>query len=305
MQKLIGVDNIFEEDQSMSLYRAKKNALVFDQIAITLLDETKKILSDSGKNKDLKSVFVDEIEFLQKEKIIIDPEELRDGKKISLTKHGDKHDEVLKLMKEAKEAFGNFPSFENSSKIADWWVSFNHNRQRLDALALQILLTDDFVIPLIPEIGTISSVATTKHQAYQLVINKLPSPTLDVPWEQIIEFRNDSDSKRKFLALRTWISKVSRSGIPLNEIEEELEHLLSDYEHHFKLHKMKYERGTIQTIVMGVAEVIENIATLKFSKAAELPFNLFQKEVELMEGEAKLPGQEIAYIFKAGQTFNK
>ena len=174
---------------------------------------------------------------------------------------------------------------------------------RMDAFALRVKMKDDIVVPMIDDfIGT--SVQATKQSVYQLVIDKIPYPNENVSWDQITDFRNDEDSKRKFTALRVWISKISRSNLSINEAEEELNHLLNEYEHHFNIHKLKFERGTFQTIVMGVAEIAESLARLKFSKIAEIAFKLSNKQVDLLEGEAKLPGQEIAYLFKAKKQFN-
>jgi hypothetical protein len=142
-----------------------------------------------------------------------------------------------------------------------------------------------------------------KNEVVTITLNLLPVPDESVPWEQIIEYRSDPDSQSKFLALRHWMSEVARAELTPAEVEEKLEHLIDQYRQHMKLHRMKTNIGTLETIVTTSAEVLGDLASFKWGKAAEALFSLKRRQVALLEGELTAPGSEVAYIVKARETF--
>jgi hypothetical protein len=143
-----------------------------------------------------------------------------------------------------------------------------------------------------------------KNEVVQIVLNSLPIPDETTPWEQILDFRNDADSRSKFIDLRNWMSEVARAELKPNEVAEKLEYLMSQYQRHIKLHKMKTNIGTLETIVVTGAEVLGDLVSFRWGKAAEALFSLTKRHVALLEGELTAPGNEVAYIVKANETFN-
>jgi len=99
----------------------------------------------------------------------------------------------------------------------------------------------------IPSSG--SSTAAHSNEVLQIAFNALPVPDESTPWEQIIEYRSDEDSRHKFLELRHWMSEMARSELTPAEAEQKLEYLISQYERHLKLHRLKTNTGTLETIV--------------------------------------------------------
>jgi hypothetical protein len=124
-------------------------------------------------------------------------------------------------------------------------------------------------------------------------------PDESVPWEQIIEYRSDPDSQSKFLAPRHWMSEVARA-----EVEEKLEYLVDQYRQHMRLHRMKTNVGTLETIVTASAEFLGDPVSFKWGKAAEALFSLRRRRVALLEVELTAPGNEVVYIVKAKETFS-
>lgn len=92
------------------------------------------------------------------------------------------------------------------------------------------------------------------------------------------------------------MAQTSRS---VNEIEDELEGLLDDYAAHMRLHRMKYRRGTLRAIVTAIAEVAENLPRLRFKRAVEPLFDVFDRKIALTEAELNAPGREVAYLVHA------
>jgi hypothetical protein len=134
-------------------------------------------------------------------------------------------------------------------------------------------------------------------------MNRLPQPDETVSWEQILEFRNDADSKGKFWGLRTWMSEIAKEQISPAEITEKLEWSLYEYENHMKLHHMKVNYGILRTLVTAGTGVVENLIKFSWSKAAELLFSVHDRKLALLEAEAGAPGRELAYIVAAREKF--
>lgn len=142
-----------------------------------------------------------------------------------------------------------------------------------------------------------------KGNVVQVVLKSIPVPDESVSWEQIIEYRSDSDSQSKFLALRHWISEVARAELTPAETEEKLQYLVDQYQQHLNLHRMKTNVGTLETIVTTSAEVLGNLVSFKWGKAAQTLFAIKRRKMALLEGELTSPGREVAYIVKARERF--
>lgn len=97
---------------------------------------------------------------------------------------------------------------------------------------------------------------------------------------------------------------MARAELTPAEVDEKLEYLIDQYQKHMKLHRMKTNVGTLETIVTMGAEVLGDLASFKWGKAAQALFSLKRREVALLEGELTSPGNEVAYIVKARETFS-
>ncbi len=179
---------------------------------------------------------------------------------------------------------------------------------RLEALRLRLtqqidacpIVSKPLVIPALP---AIESEKSSRSDVIQIAVKTIPVPSESVSWEQILEYRSDPDSKSKFLALRHWMSEVARAELTPAEVEEKLEYLIDQYQRHMKLHRMKTNVGTLETVVTTGAEFFGNLASFQWGKAAQALFSLKKREVALQEAELSAPGKEIAYIVKTRETF--
>ena len=142
-----------------------------------------------------------------------------------------------------------------------------------------------------------------KNDIIRISLNSMPIPDESTTWEQIFEFRDDPDSKDKFLDLRNWMSEVARENLTIDEIIEKLEYLMSRYRRHMALHKMKFNVGTLETVIVTTGEILEGLAHFRFGEAAKALFSFKHRQIELLEGELTSAGSEVAYIIKARETF--
>ena len=134
------------------------------------------------------------------------------------------------------------------------------------------------------------------EEVVKVVINHLPIPDDSTSWEQIMDFRNDLDTQGKFLGLRNWMNDVARAKLTPLEVEQKLEWMIHDYQEHMNLHRMKANTGTLETILVSLAD-------RKFGDIVKGLFSVKHKQIALLEAEAKSPGREIAIISKAQETF--
>ena len=70
------------------------------------------------------------------------------------------------------------------------------------------------------------------------------------------------------------------------------------------LHKLKTNTGALETIIVTSAELMEDLVKFNWGKAAKGLFAIRRRHVELIEGELKSPGREIAYIYNARKSFS-
>jgi len=143
-----------------------------------------------------------------------------------------------------------------------------------------------------------------KSDVIEVSIKALPLPDDNVPWEQIFEYRSDPDSESKFLAFRHWMSEVARTKLTAAEIEEKLDYLIDQYQQHMRLHRMKTNTGSLETIVVIGADSLGNFLSFKWGKVAQALFSLKHRREGLLEGELTATGREVAYIVKARETFD-
>ena len=175
---------------------------------------------------------------------------------------------------------------------------------RLFSIQLRELNGLDAFAILPAEVPSMEQHMSAKHEIMKIVLAALPVPDCQTSWEQIVEYRNDPDSKNKFLDLRNWMSEIARGELLPDEAEEKLEYLLSQYRRHIDIYKMKAATGALETFVNTSADVLGNLVSFQWGNAAKALFSIRQRKIELLEGELTARGSEVAYIIKARNAFS-
>jgi hypothetical protein len=96
-----------------------------------------------------------------------------------------------------------------------------------------------------------------------------------------------------------------------SEVEEKLEALLSSYEEHMRLHRIKTRWDILRTLVLAEVGFITGgwltglgaLPGIAGMVTAPL-YSVKQRKMALLEEERKAPGKEVAYIIKAKETFS-
>lgn len=144
-----------------------------------------------------------------------------------------------------------------------------------------------------------------EYKILEVVLNKFPIIDDSVSWEQLIDYKKDPESKRKFLALRNWMIEMSKGGYDPKEISEKFDYLYADYQSYLNRKKIKTNMGTIKSFSITTSEILEDFIRLKWSKAVKAGFDIFETSSKLTEVESNAPGKEVGYVYDLNQKFRK
>lgn len=318
MMDFIGVA---DGSSGLVLPSPKREALLFDKIAILHLDKYLQLLrsDDSFMFSGPEYALADEYEWLQAESIIFDPQLAEDNSLLrdstyrkelaqAKAKYGQYkrflHQRFLEHMPEIGKIYSLPPSeFENVSQLLRLQREATSYYER--CACIQLRQYGYQALPLYPFSGNNlnKKIDYRKTQVLSIILKHMPIPDRNTPWENILEFRNDPDSKGALAGLRVWFYEVAKGELELDEIEAKLEYLLYEYRKAMKIHQMKYRQGIFETIVVTTADVLEQLIKFEWGKLAKGLFSLNSKKFELLEAEMNAPGREISYIVKAQEEF--
>ena len=143
----------------------------------------------------------------------------------------------------------------------------------------------------------------TLADVYAIALRHLPIPSNTVPWEEIVSFKKDSDTKRRLVQLRVHLNSLSKMGGDYKELFDNMSQSVFEYEDYVKRSGTKYTFGLIESTITAAPDL-----DLKFFQKA-LKFvstpliGVLKRKAVLMEEEAKAPGNELSYIVKAVKKF--
>ncbi len=291
------------KDNSSSL---KQHVLLFDKIGILRLENLRQVMSSvlnrEENNKDFirlgLQTFITDTEWLEENGILFEPKletELKEDVQRIFQKNStvaSELRELYKVLKDKQKPNNTLDKLENDGMILRM-MSLVMETSRKTSVSTTLPYTEyTHKLP-----GTnISNVA-------QIVISKLPIPDGTTPWEKVVDYRNDAENQKSLLALRRWIRKTSTQNLSVNEIEEELEWLINEFQEHMKYHKIKANTETLEVLVKAPLEIIEDLVKLRLSRIPEPFFALKKRQLMLMEAELNAPGREMSYIIKSREAF--
>jgi len=291
-----------------SPYELKRYAILFNRIG--LMDYKSELYESIGHP---------DIDWLFEQGIVFDPSS--DFHKYRIRNYGeldntskDLWDQLFEIQSRIADSLPEIVTNENKMITGELAAKINFNINDVNNIFLRLMSLQyrksqgSDVFPIlergIPDhLPEPIEKSANLETVFQITLNNIPKPNDTVSWEKIIEFRDDPDTKGKFLGLRNWMNDISKANINPLEIEQKLEWLLHEYEQHMKFHRMKTNASTLETILVTTGEIAEDLVKFKFGKLAKLPFSIRQRKLALLEGELKAPGREVAFISKAQETF--
>jgi len=317
MSKLIalksGSHEILSDAWNSDFSNLKQQALLFDQIGIYKLSNFYKTLEESlGLFKklglgsyDKTQPIIAELEWLQQKGIVFElkvEDELQSElmKKFPQNSTSQKFEDAKKLLKNIIDIqTTGLKQAENETHRLELIKDQHFKTIRFLSIIMETTREATFVTTFPYTEYTRELPNSSKGDVAQVVIKRLPLPSNETPWEQLIDYRNDAKTQKSLLDLRRWIRKISTENLAPHEIEEEIEWLINEFESHMKLHKMKENTETVEVITKAPLEFLE----LKFSKIIEPLFAIKKRKINLLEAEMNAPGREISYIVKTQEAF--
>lgn len=307
MNKWVGVESILYGGSSL-----KQAALIFDRIAVLGLNFALALVADPRAREALRlrpRPGFNDLLWLIEQGIIFDLETVLPDDAVienaESKKYQDLRQEQLERM---NSVFHDMPDDRND--VFARLAQHTKHADKADEYLLRSLcvelreLCKMEAYPIMPDgISPFEQSNAPKSDVVQIVLHALPMPDELTPWEHILEYRSDPNSQAKFLDLRNWMNEIARGALTPIEVEQKLEYLLSQYQRHMAIHKMKANTEAIETIIVSNADFIKNLVTFNWGKIAKGLFALKHRRIALLEGELTSLGNEVAYVIKARDTF--
>jgi len=136
-----------------------------------------------------------------------------------------------------------------------------------------------------------------------IILDKIPLPSETTPWEKIIDFRNDPDTRGYLQGLRVWMRNLSKLELSETEANEELDWLLSEQARFLKVHEIDSMWGAIGQVFVSSAELAEDLVKFRWGKIASGLVSLVNWKTELLKAEVESPHKEVNYIIRAQKEF--
>ncbi len=315
MREFVGVKHLIGIPDTAWI---KQEALMFDRVAVPDYHVVAPMLR-KGSCPNVYDYY-DDLDWLLEQGIIFEPEKVSPSEglinnpefqhcaKALLAHHGE-FSKLPGLLEKGVEGHEDAVS----SAVNSFFLS-NYYYVRYVALLLREMKQMDaypiFTMPC--GCSPIEETVASKKEVIEISLKSLPMPDYSTPWEQILEYRSDSNSRIKFSRFRHWMNKVALAQNKPEEVEEEIQTLIDDYSQHMKVHKIKTRLDTLKAIV--VAEVglftggwLTGIGALPglIGMVATPLYAIKQRHVEVTAEELKAPGREVAYIVESNELFPK
>lgn len=129
-----------------------------------------------------------------------------------------------------------------------------------------------------------------------LAIERVPVPDDNVPWQDILDMKEDRDLADRARKLRLWATKIAGSESSLASADEQISDLLADYSRYLAAHKIKTSSTILEAVVVGTAGMLEDLVKLKFEKIAQRIFSYRKFHAEVLMSELKAPGRELSIV---------
>lgn len=127
------------------------------------------------------------------------------------------------------------------------------------------------------------------------VMNHFPLISDEMPISDIVQFKNESETKHKLLRLRNWYRKWE-ANTSENEIVEEAEMLVHDYKRYMDACGVSYKIGVVESAISLPIEIVKGLVTINPKKITSAILSIKKAKVILLKEEADAPGKELSFI---------
>ena len=133
-----------------------------------------------------------------------------------------------------------------------------------------------------------------KHDVLKIAV-VVPVPHEQTSWQQIIEYRGDSDSQGRFFELKEWMTDITRGTIAKAEAQKKIEFLLDQYRRVLERHEIQIDWTKLEAFVVTGADD----SPFQTDQHASPLFSVQPRKLALLESESTLPGSVVAFVTQA------
>ena len=275
--------------------QTQRLALFFDKIVVynRYSDESDGLCFESSQRMNADLAYLAEHDVVARAGINF-PEFLRfddaDGKDIGIFSEYKQNKEILFPIGYGDEELKSIPGTNNADKMAFY-------------ISKTMTYKETPVSALVSPQGIITH--THGSQAVQLTLGHVPLPPDDIPWEDLIQFREDAESKAYRTKIRLWLQERASSGELPSVVAEEMEDLMYEYRKYMSLQHKKYGEGILSTVILTAADSLEHLLNLKPGHALRALIDIRARKIAYEEAKLAAPGREVAYLAMAQDAFGR
>ena len=194
-------------------------------------------------------------------------------------------------------------ALEIKSKIRDWEMSgatdpvrmfatiqrMSLNTLRFLAIGLRNFHNMDAHVLVPAELSPfeVDDDRPNKQDVLKITIAALPLPDKDASWQQIVEYRNDSNFFSRFIDLRNWIKETARGELTFAEVEENLGAVLKRFRKLMDSYQLKTVTAGFEAFVTTNPDALHNLFSFQGSTTLiGASCSVEQRKVALFENEA-------------------
>lgn len=205
----------------------------------------------------------------------------------------EKHDNAVNLLanKNPKGYLEYVSLLDDFNKFADYHL-------KLSTAFLEKETPDTSFVPIIKNLEVENY--KKEVQVIRLLVNKLPIPDDITPLDEVLDFKNDNQNRRRYLGLISWLNKISKTDLNIKEIED----LTLEFENRMKLEKQKYDLTKLEVIIALPFQIAEKLIKIKWGEIPKTLFQIKKDKMSLLINETVANGKEMAYIIRANEKFN-
>lgn len=154
----------------------------------------------------------------------------------------------------------------------------------------------------LPDVAVVGRLYQEHHDTdstspvWKVIFKEMPQLDTRASWNDLLDFRKEEKTQHLARSVRRWARKIVAEQWTAVELEDEVRELLYEYENHLRIARMSANKGVLELLITGTADLAENIVKLRFGKIGALASALRERRVKLSEEEATAPGRELALL---------
>lgn len=140
-------------------------------------------------------------------------------------------------------------------------------------------------------------------KALRVVLDQIPFPAGDMPWQDFVQFRKDPENISSLRALRRWVQSLGDSKESVHVLEDELLYLLDQYRTYMRIQGIKCRNGSLAAVVSALGDAAVRVVTFRFGSAVKSFLDIRSQSIDLELAELSAPGREVSYVARAQALF--